>query len=44
MKIEDRNTLRAMGVAYTADITKVATQFDAFIAEWSVDNLERKVA
>lgn len=34
MKMEDRNTLRAMGVEYAADITKVATQFDAFMAEW----------
>lgn len=29
------DNLRAMGVAFAADITKVATQFDAFMAEWS---------
>jgi hypothetical protein len=38
------DTLRAMGVAYAADITKVATQFDVFMAEWSGNNFKRKVA
>lgn len=44
MKMEDWNFLKMMGWEYAVDVKKVATQFDAFMAELAVDNFERKAA
>jgi hypothetical protein len=44
MKMEDRNFLKMMGSEHAADVKKVATQFDAFMAEWSGNNFKKKVA
>lgn len=44
MKMEYRNFLKMMGWEHVVDVKKVATQFDAFMAEWSGNNFKRKVA
>lgn len=42
MKIEDRNFLKMMGLELVVDVKKVATQFDAFMAEWSGNNFKKR--
>lgn len=44
MKMEYRNFFKMMGWEHIVDVKKVVTQFDVFMAEWSGNNLERKVA